>query len=170
MKFGQVLLSRRDNDGIDTQEETSKYYHYKLAPIGSSGLQQVKIGETPVFQKTIYSSEDILEFILEQKVTSVTINGETVEDIVPITIKNLLPNQSNRVGIQAVPGTKLCINGELIRVGITGTYEINFDMEEGVEFVGVLDDYDDYFIMDYRYDDNKTTTTDNTGTGEGGEE
>lgn len=55
-----------------------------------------------------------------------------------------------KIGVQGVPGQLMCINGEGIRIGRTGIYEINNGFI--VEFISfILTDNDNFFIMDYQY-------------------
>ena len=54
-----------------------------------------------------------------------------------------------QIGIQSHPGLEMCINGEMIRVGRTGIYEINHGID--INFIGFMPEEDDHFIMDYQY-------------------
>ena len=75
-------------------------------------------------------------------------------------INNILPNSHNivdQIGIQTRPGTLLCINGEDIRVGRSGTYEINNGLK--INFVGIVSPNGNdssninNFILDYAYNE-----------------
>ncbi len=76
-------------------------------------------------------------------------------------IKINVPETLTKIGIQGPPGLLMCINGEAIRIGPSGIYEINNGYK--VTFLGFIvresrqrkdrdgvPDYD-YFIMDYQY-------------------
>lgn len=72
------------------------------------------------------------------------------------TISNIISslNIENRgrlkqIGIQSRPGLEMCINGEMIRVGRSGIYEINHGID--ITFVGFMPEEDDHFLMDYQY-------------------
>lgn len=54
-----------------------------------------------------------------------------------------------QVGVQGRPGLQLCVNGEMIRVGRTGIYEINHGID--ITFIGFMPEESDHFIMDYQY-------------------
>ena len=54
-----------------------------------------------------------------------------------------------QVGIQGRPGLQICVNGEMIRVGRTGIYEINHGID--ITFIGFIPEETDHFIMDYQY-------------------
>lgn len=69
-------------------------------------------------------------------------------------------NTLDKIGIQANPGTLFCINGESIRIGPSGIYEINNGYQ--INFLGAAvgvgdgitsqDTFDyEYFTIDYRY-------------------
>lgn len=54
-----------------------------------------------------------------------------------------------RIGVQAVPGQLLCINGEGIRVGLSGLYELNHP-DIIIDFIGFIP-IEENFILDYQY-------------------
>lgn len=66
----------------------------------------------------------------------------------------------NKIGVQGPPGMLMCINGEDIRIGPSGIYEINNGYK--ITFLGFIvksspyaPDQLDYFIVDYQYPDTK---------------
>lgn len=71
-------------------------------------------------------------------------------------INNILGNINNvvKIGVQGPPSLLMCINGEQIRIGKTGIFEINED-NFIISFVGfipkVKNNILEYFIMDYEY-------------------
>lgn len=73
-------------------------------------------------------------------------------------LENVLDHISNvnslsKVGIQGPPSMLMCINGEQIRLGKTGIYEINNGVK--VNFIAFVPKLSlnglDYFIMDFEY-------------------
>lgn len=54
-----------------------------------------------------------------------------------------------QIGVQSRPGLPMCINGEMIRVGRSGIYEINHGIE--IKFLGFMPNDNDHFILDYQY-------------------
>ena len=55
-----------------------------------------------------------------------------------------------QIGIQGPPGTIMSIDGEEIRIGRSGVYEINLGIS--ISFLGVIvHNNDKYFILDYQY-------------------
>lgn len=58
-------------------------------------------------------------------------------------------NKLKQIGVQGKPGLQLCVNGEMIRVGRTGIYEINHGID--ITFIGFMPERSDHFIMDYQY-------------------
>lgn len=71
-------------------------------------------------------------------------------------IKNIIQdiNKVIKVGIQGPPSFLMCINGEQIRIGKTGIFEINED-DFIISFIGFIpkikNNVLEYFIMDYEY-------------------
>lgn len=71
------------------------------------------------------------------------------------SVDNILPSVSNsymKIGIQSKPGCLLCVNGEQIRIGRSGTYEVNNGVP--ITFFGFAaqDNEVGQFILDYAYD------------------
>ena len=56
-----------------------------------------------------------------------------------------------QIGVQGPPGLQMCIDGEQIRIGRSGLYEINNGVI--INFLGfiVAEDDNKYFILDYQY-------------------
>ena len=71
-------------------------------------------------------------------------------------IKNIVKdiNKIVKIGVQGPPSLLMCINGEQIRIGKTGIFEINED-NVSISFVGFIpkikNNVLEYFIMDYEY-------------------
>lgn len=68
------------------------------------------------------------------------------------TLKNTYPKLKylTKIGIQGPPALLTCINGEQIRLGRNGIYEINNGIKiTSISFVPKSSD--DYFIMDFEY-------------------
>ncbi len=71
-------------------------------------------------------------------------------------IKNVIQNINKvvKIGVQGPPSLLMCINGEQIRIGKTGIFEIN-EQNVSISFVGfvpkIKNGIMEYFIMDYEY-------------------
>lgn len=71
-------------------------------------------------------------------------------------ISNIIPSldienrgRLKQIGVQGRPGLEMCINGEMIRVGRSGIYEINHGVD--ITFIGFMPDENEHFLMDYQY-------------------
>lgn len=75
----------------------------------------------------------------------------TISNIITDYLNPYIENMGRlkQIGIQSHPGLEMCINGEMIRVGRTGIYEINHGID--INFIGFMPEEDDHFIMDYQY-------------------
>lgn len=72
------------------------------------------------------------------------------------TISNIIPTldienkgRLKQIGVQGRAGLEMCINGEMIRVGRSGIYEINHGVD--ITFIGFIPDESDHFLMDYQF-------------------
>ena len=55
-----------------------------------------------------------------------------------------------QIGVQGPPGLLMSVNGEAIRIGRSGLYEINNGIN--TSFIGfIIEDDEKYFILDYQY-------------------
>ena len=55
-----------------------------------------------------------------------------------------------QIGVQGPPGLLMSINGEAIKVGRSGLYEINNGID--TTFIGfIIEDNEKYFVLDYQY-------------------
>lgn len=142
------------------------------------------IREYSVFEMIISpnSSFDLIKFTLQRNATdylsphtddqyygrTMQIQVEVLAEITNILGRSYvsngrtitIPESLTKIGIQGPPGLLMCINGEGIRIGPSGIYEINSGYT--VNFMGYIlrlsDQKDreglpeyDYFIMDYQY-------------------
>lgn len=59
--------------------------------------------------------------------------------------------QLRQIGVQSAPGLLMCIDGEPIKVGRSGIYEINNGIS--INFIGfIIEDTDNkFFLLDYQY-------------------
>lgn len=72
----------------------------------------------------------------------------TISNVIPsLNIENI--KRLKQIGVQSRPGLEMCINGEMIRVGRSGIYEINHGID--ITFIGFMPEEDDHFLMDYQY-------------------
>ena len=71
-----------------------------------------------------------------------------VIDFLQTSIEN--KNALKQIGVQGPPGLLMSINGEAIRIGRSGLYEINNGIN--TTFIGFIIEADEkYFILDYQY-------------------
>ena len=71
-----------------------------------------------------------------------------VIDFLNTSIEN--KNTLKQIGVQGPPGLLMSINGEAIRIGRSGLYEINNGIN--TTFIGFIVEADEkYFILDYQY-------------------
>ena len=106
---------------------------------------------------------NIINMIDEEDPTSTETYGRILRTEIPLfaeinnVIDDLNPAIGNKgrlkqIGVQSAPGLQMCIDGEQVRVGRSGIYEINNGVN--VQFLGFIIEPDNdgkYFLLDYQY-------------------
>lgn len=86
---------------------------------------------------------------------TMNIEIESLKEIYNIieTINSSIDNKGRlkQIGVQSAPGLMMSIEGELIRVGRSGIYEINNGIS--INYIGFIVEPNDnkYFVLDYQY-------------------
>lgn len=123
--------------------ETEKYVEFNVV------FKSIKARDQIVFvlARDEHSSDPAKphqRFILDSSRTSL----RTITNVMPSGVEGF-----KQIGIQGYPGLKVCIDGELIRVGQTGIYEVNNGYL--ISFLGFIYNYPEDnnkpFILDYQY-------------------
>lgn len=91
------------------------------------------------------------------RVTKIEVdNFELIYNVIDYLNTTLGVSILKKIGVQGPPGLLMCINGEEIRIGRSGIYEINNGVI--INFIGFIvkqssqtEDNLDYFILDYQY-------------------
>lgn len=82
----------------------------------------------------------------------ISVQGKRVDEIINV-IDNYISGikKLKQIGVQGRPGLQMCIDGESIKIGRTGIYEINHEIS--IKFLGfiITPDENNYFILDYQY-------------------
>lgn len=108
-----------------------------------------------------------LSFILSRDLTkqevNPLINKDTAKDNIKnfLILSNLISNEGIaldknqkivQLGIHSKPGTAMCINGELFKIGRNGVFEINNADIIGINFLNILTTDNKQYMIDYRYE------------------
>ena len=142
---------------IITTNEKNRYSYFDFIFVPNQEYTYLafilkRIGYDYIAFKRQITSNDII--IKDQEEIEEGLGGDLA------IINNILPKSLSavdQIGIQTKPGTLLCINGEDIRVGRSGTYEINNGLK--INFVGIVCPNGNYsdkvndFILDYAYNE-----------------
>ena len=86
---------------------------------------------------------------------TMNIEIESLKEIYNVieTINSSIDNKGRlkQIGVQSAPGLMMSIEGELIRVGRSGIYEINNGIS--INYIGFIVEPNDnkYFVLDYQY-------------------
>lgn len=89
-----------------------------------------------------------------RKINMEILNFDEIINIIDTYLNASIKNRGalKQIGVQGAPGTLMCIDGEEIRIGRSGIYEINNGII--INFLGFIihDDVDNKsFILDYQY-------------------
>jgi hypothetical protein len=122
----------------------------------------IPAGENQTFNYEIIFIPDMAykEIVLELQRESYDFQVEdgrkiNIKNIVLNTINNILNNITRnliirKIGIQGPTGLTFIIDGEVVRIGRSGIYELYHDSLT-ISFIGVILNEGDSFIMDYKY-------------------
>lgn len=188
----QNIILRLSNDGLENTSKNYQYIDDFLIYAGdivSTNNLDYAVYETIVTPHANYSQINIIlgRQIIDYYTTTDPETGlswdqssgnienykgrviEIMEDYCQIyDINNVLDTSSiprvlTKIGIQGPPGMLMCINGEPIRIGPSGIYEIKNGYK--INFLSFIrkESYEngaqqlDSFIVDYQYDDSTTS-------------
>ena len=159
-----VIVSLRNQSQTNTNSQTLE--NFKI-PAADNSINQTVIVELAFSPNAAY---DLVMLTLQRTAYDYTVQNEygtsgrvldiDSDEIVMAEVYNVLNtlgvNTLNKVGIQGPPGLLMCINGQDIRVGPSGIYEIKNDYKiTSIGFVvresDQTPDGRDYFILDYQY-------------------
>lgn len=180
MKIKRISSEQKITLKLNNENDISQYIDdFTVFP--SEEENKYAVIECVIAPNSSYSEVDIIltRQMIDFTVGDTDLNNTTsiknigrIVDIVSYEIyqfNNLIPSSNNaslnllKIGVQGPYGMLMCINGEGIRIGPSGIYEIKNGYK--VSFFGVAlksseDNYGNYsrdnFIIDYQYDDSIT--------------
>lgn len=122
----------------ETKEQTIKTFSLG-AGSGEVEFEVVFSPKTNVYQQIYFESEQEIDFEIEKLCSIYNI------------LQTLQLNSLKQLGVQGPTNLLMCINGEEIRIGRTGIYEINNGIK--ITSLGFVVEPDDKknFIIDYQY-------------------
>lgn len=146
-------------NNTSTQNKTQTVASFTIPPLDNTN-NITAIIETIISPNDAYNQ--IILQIVRQIPQDFQITNRIVnlvnEDIVLGTITNIVnivgaQNGFIKIGVQGPSGLLMCINGEQIRIGPSGIYEIKNGYT--INFIGFVilsnDNNNNYFILDYQY-------------------
>ena len=160
----KFYLRLKNNDNISESDDEAYTVGEFIAEMGTGDkIFEVIISPNKNYNKILWDLQrisDDYQKAPDQGVSSGRLMNVT--DIVLANIKNVVDNilassgasgtttYLTKIGIQGPPSLLMCINGEQIRIGRSGIYEINNE-NITISFVGFVPNQLDYFIMDFEY-------------------
>lgn len=155
----KIQLSSDTGTGVDV-----KIQELDTIIVQSGSENSFEIFEMVITPNDIYTQ---LQFILSRTIEDYISPNPRIIDLTVENlglIKNLIRTALGssiggkmkllQIGVQSSPGLGMCINGEMIKVGRSGLYEIKDGIE--IYFIGFLIDSltsenNKYFLLDYQY-------------------
>lgn len=152
-----IILRHDDNSISNDEEQTIRSF---TVPSGPSGAVAYELIFTPndVYSKIVFKLKRIKSDYASSRVMIITdVSISSIYNVVEKIGKKL-----KQIGIQGPPGLLFVLNGEEMRIGRRGIYELCYD-NISVSYIGfVLKESIftqatgdsaavDYFIMDYKY-------------------
>lgn len=67
-------------------------------------------------------------------------------------VNKIINKKIRKLGVQGPPSMLMCINGEPIRIGKNGIYELN-NPNINIDFLSFIPKLNDFFIIDYQYEE-----------------
>ena len=159
----QITLQNINEQGNDAVQKIKNFY------IPAKQQQQEDINNTVIIQLVFNPIVDFThlvirllrtyeDFLIVNKDKSIgriiQINKENCNFYQIINILSILKNipQFKKIGVQGPSGLLMCINGQEIRVGPSGIYQIKNGYK--INFMGFIiseNSSNNYFILDYQY-------------------
>lgn len=156
---------------ISSKDQTVKVYLNKTAS-NTDPTQQIKTCKIPrgsglvsfeiifapnsEYNQIIFALQRDSEDYLSTPAREIDLTVNSYQEIYNV-LSTIGVDSIKKIGVQGPPGLLMCINGEEIRVGRSGIYEMVEDVD--VTFIGFIikdsiqtPDKKDYFILDYQYE------------------
>ena len=155
----KFYLKLRSNTQTEDNEQLIEEF---TVPTGN-GTRYFEVTFTPnaTYNQILWELQrTALDYQLDYgRLMNITINNYTRLINIISTLKQTYSNMTylTKIGIQGPPSLLMCINGEQIRIGKSGIYEINNDIIKitSISFVPkqatLTSNEVDYFIMDFEY-------------------
>ena len=159
-----LRLAHKSDSTIDTYQFVDSYTIFTAT---TAEENQYAVIESIVQPNSAYQQ---LNLILSRTSADFQINSQSSNNaigrIIDITdyeiyqLSNLIDKKCTKIGVQGPPNMLMCINGEEIRIGPSGIYEIKNGYI--VNFIGVVPRISrdstgvigrDNFLIDYQYED-----------------
>ena len=155
----KFYLKLRNNTETEDNEQLIEEF---TVPAGN-GTRYFELTFTPnaTYNQILWELQrTALDYQLDNgRLMNITIKNYTRLINIISTLKQIYSNMTylTKIGIQGPPSLLMCINGEQIRIGKSGIYEINNDIIKitSISFVPkqatLTSNEVDYFIMDFEY-------------------
>lgn len=161
-----VILTNA-NDNAENLDDKNQFIASINVPQGKGGTTSTWANFDFVF--TPYDNDLKLAWLLQRNnISEITAWTPNIEILQFKTLTNLLPSNGGqscsitKIGLQGPTGMLFSLNGEQLRIGKNGIYELEENID--INFFGAVLSDNSYCIADFKY--KKINTTDNT---EGGE-
>lgn len=160
-----LKLKNQTQSGVSNNNEQI-IGKYNISAASNSNNEEFEIFEVVFSSNTTYNQivwelqRNMLDYQIQEKTddNSENVSGRVAKIVIIEfaeinNIIDIIPKDDidylTKIGIQGPPSLLMCINGQQIRLGRNGIYEINNGIH--INFIGFIPHENDYFLMDYEY-------------------
>ena len=134
--FAVRLVTTQTSEDDDTSELIQEVETYSVAAgSGANIFELILAPDNPVDKIRFYLTRILDDYQTARVMQIEILDLAIVNNIIPVSSSTQKTLSLSKIGFQSAPGTLLCVNGEQIRVGRSGTYEINHGIN--VTFFGI---------------------------------
>ena len=157
------LAYKQDSATVDTYQFVDSYTIFTAT---TTEENQYAVIEAIVQSNSAYQQLNIIlnrtsaDFLIENQREGAIGREIVITDYEIHQLRNLIDKKCTKIGVQGPPNMLMCINGEGIRIGPSGIYEIKNGYI--INFIGVVPKRSrdstgqlgrDNFLIDYQYED-----------------
>lgn len=155
------LAYKKDSATVDTYQFIDSYTIFSATEEKQYAVIEAIVQSNSAYQQlNIILNRTSADFLIENQREGAIGREIVIGDYEIYQLRNLIDKKCTKIGVQGPPNMLMCINGEGIRIGPSGIYEIKNGYI--INFIGVVPKRSrdstgqlgrDNFLIDYQYED-----------------